>query len=52
MDHLDLRIIIKKYLDSTGKMMPKFKNNLLGCDFIFIFIKNAELLCELKFVKT
>ncbi|KAJ8911489.1 hypothetical protein NQ315_010861 [Exocentrus adspersus] len=34
MDHLDLRIIIKNYLDSRGKIISKFKNNLPGRDFV------------------
>lgn len=39
MDHLDLRIIIKNYLDSRGKIISKFKNNLPGRDFVFLFLK-------------
>lgn len=43
----DIRMIVKQYLDSRGKKIPKFKNNLPGRDWVVLFLKrHKELLSE------
>lgn len=36
---VDLRFIVKGYLDKTGRMIPQFKNNLPGTDWVKAFRK-------------
>ncbi|KAJ0172922.1 hypothetical protein K1T71_011098 [Dendrolimus kikuchii] len=44
LDSLDLRFLVKYYLDKLGKNVLKFKNNLPGPDFVSGFLKrNKEI---------
>lgn len=42
MDHYDLRMIVKSYLDSRGKTIRKFKNNMPGYEFAHHFMKRHK----------
>lgn len=42
LDKYDLRVMVKTYLDSRGKTIPKFKNNLPGKDFVHGFLKRHK----------
>lgn len=41
---LDIRIIVKNYLDSSGKTVAKFKNNMPGKDWCYIFLERHKRL--------
>jgi len=48
---IDLRFIVKSYLDRKGKTVKKFKNNMPGPDFALSFIKRhrqmlSQRLCQ------
>lgn len=42
LDKYDLRVMVKTYLDSRGKTVPQFKNNLPGKDFVHCFLKRHK----------
>lgn len=42
LDALDLRYIVKYYLDRVGRTVLKFKNNLPGPDFVASFLKRHK----------
>lgn len=42
LDALDLRYIVKAYLDQVGRTVLKFKNNLPGPDFVAGFLKRHK----------
>ncbi|XP_062530744.1 uncharacterized protein LOC134200891 [Bombyx mori] len=42
LDALDLRYIVKTYLDQVGRTVLKFKNNLPGPDFVASFLKRHK----------
>lgn len=41
-DHFDLRVIVKGYLDRLGRTVPKFKDNMPGPDFAVGFVKRHK----------
>lgn len=42
LDHYDLRVIVKNYLDGRGKTVKKFKNNMPGYEFAYHFMKRHK----------
>ncbi|KAB0804444.1 hypothetical protein PPYR_01414 [Photinus pyralis] len=42
LDHYDLRKIVKQYLDSRGKRLLRFKDNMPGREFAFSFMKRHK----------
>ncbi|XP_028167146.1 uncharacterized protein LOC114357630 [Ostrinia furnacalis] len=42
MDVLDLRVLVKSYLDMLGVKHRRFKNNLPGRDFVYNFLKRHK----------
>lgn len=42
LDHLDVRMAVKNYLDSRGKTIAKFTENLPGGDFVYSFLKRHK----------
>lgn len=42
LDHYDLRKIVKNYLDSRGKNITAFKNNMPGREFAFSFMERHK----------
>ena len=42
LDSLDLRFLVKYYLDKIGRTVLKFKNNLPGPDFVRSFLKRHK----------
>lgn len=46
MTQFELRIIVKSYLDSTGKIEKRFKNNFPGVDWVVLFLKRHKNLTQ------
>jgi len=46
LESLDLRLIVKGYLDRTGRNLPKWKNNLPGPDWVKSFLRRHSELKE------
>ena len=49
---IDLRFIVKGYLDKTGRTIPQFKNNLPGIEWVRLFRKRNPILNFLSNIKT
>jgi hypothetical protein len=41
-DSFDVRLIVKYYLDSSGKQIKKFRDNIPGKDFVYPFLKRHK----------
>lgn len=42
LDYVDLRMVVKTYLDGRGKQISKFKENMPGVDFAYSFMKRHK----------